>query len=85
MQALLDQYAETIRLAATRRRPLRIRGSGSKDFYGGASLGDVLDISGYQGIVDYAPEELVLTARAGTLLHEIEPFLSQDQEHLQST
>lgn len=82
MQTLLDQYSESIRLAGTRRRPLRIRGSGSKDFYGGASLGDVLDVSGHQGIVDYAPEELVLTARAGTLLHEIEAVLSDQGQML---
>ena len=82
MQTLLDQYSETIRLAASRRRPLRIRGSGSKDFYGGAPQGDVLEISGYRGIVDYAPEELVLTARAGTLLHEIEAVLSDQGQML---
>lgn len=82
MQTLLDQYSESIRLAGTRRRPLRIRGSGSKDFYGGAALGDVLDVSGYQGIVDYAPEELVLTARTGTLLHEIEAVLSDQGQML---
>ena len=82
MQTLLDQFSETIRLAGTRRRPLRIRGSGSKDFYGGTSQGDVLDVSGYRGIVDYAPEELVLTARAGTLLHEIEAVLADQGQML---
>ncbi len=82
MQTLLDQFSETIRLAGTRRRPLRIRGSGSKDFYGGPSQGDVLEVSGYRGIVDYAPEELVITARAGTLLHEIEAVLADQGQML---
>ncbi len=82
MQTLLDQFSESIRLAGTRRRPLRIRGSGSKDFYGGTPSGEVLDASGYRGIVDYAPEELVLTARAGTLLHEIEAVLAEQGQML---
>ena len=63
---ILDQFTEAIRLAIARRRPMRIRGSGSKDFYGGAAQGEILDTTAYQGIVDYAPEELVITARAGT-------------------
>jgi len=77
MQTLLDQFSEKIRLAGTRRRPLRIRGSGSKDFYGGIQQGEVLDTTRYAGIVEYAPEELVITARAGTLLHEIEAVLAE--------
>jgi glycolate oxidase FAD binding subunit len=55
--------------------PLRIRSGGSKDFYGGALQGDPLDVGGYRGIVDYEPSELVLTARAGTPLAEIESAL----------
>ena len=73
---ILDQFTEAIRLAIARRRPMRIRGSGSKDFYGGAAQGEILDTTAYQGIVDYAPEELVITARAGTPLAEIEAALA---------
>ena len=77
MQSLiLDQFTEAIRLAIARRRPMRIRGSGSKDFYGGAPQGEILDTTAYQGIVDYAPEELVITARSGTTLAEIEAALA---------
>jgi len=54
---------------------LRIRGGGSKDFYGGALHGELLEVGGYRGIVDYEPSELVLTARAGTPLSEIESTL----------
>ncbi len=72
MQALIEQFADTIRAAADAKRPLCIRGGGSKDFYGNATTGDLLDVSGYRGIVDYDPTELVITARAGTPLAEIE-------------
>jgi glycolate oxidase FAD binding subunit len=75
MQALLDHFADAIRTAAGRAAPLRIRGGGSKDFYGGPLTGEPLDLGPYQGIVDYEPSELVLTARAGTPLAEIEATL----------
>lgn len=68
---------EMIRDAAARRQPLRIRGEGSKDFYGEAPRGEVLDTRALSGIVDYEPSELVLTARAGTPLSEIEAALAQ--------
>lgn len=77
MDELREQFAEAIRQAAARRRAVRIRGSGSKDFYGGIPRGEVLDTTRYAGIVDYAPEELVITARAGTPLAEIEAALSE--------
>lgn len=72
MQALIQQFADTIRAAADAKRPLQVRGGGSKDFYGNAPTGDLLDVSGYRGIVEYEPTELVITARAGTPLAEIE-------------
>jgi len=73
---LQEQFSATIRDAADKRRPLRIRGSGSKDFYGlpMAEL-PVLDTRGHSGIVDYEPTELVVTVRSGTLLAELETAL----------
>jgi len=63
---------ERLRAAAADRRPLRIRGGGTKDFCGSAFDGHLLDTRGIAGIVDYAPNELVITAHAGTLLADIE-------------
>ena len=59
------------------RSPLRIRGAGSKDFYGGMLAGEVLDVAGYRGIVAYEPTELYITARCGTPLAEIEAALAE--------
>ena len=64
----LEKLQARIRKAADDRTPLRIRGGGTKDFYGGLPLGDILDTQVYAGIVEYDPTELVLTARAGTSL-----------------
>ncbi|HVY06782.1 MAG TPA: glycolate oxidase subunit GlcE [Burkholderiales bacterium] len=76
MQDVIQQLSETIRAAAAERRQLRIRGGGSKDFYGLALIGDVLDTRSLAGIVDYEPTELVITARAGTPLRAIEQALA---------
>ena len=65
---LLDQVNQA--LAA--KTPLRIQGSGSKAHLGRATSGEVLDTRQHRGIVSYDPTELVLTARAGTPLAEIE-------------
>jgi glycolate oxidase FAD binding subunit len=72
---LIESLAESIREAAARRRPLRLRGGGTKDFYGNALRGDVLDTRSYGGIVTYEPTELVVTARCGTSLSQLEKIL----------
>jgi glycolate oxidase FAD binding subunit len=73
--AVLEACGERIRAAALAKRPLAIRGGGTKDFYGEAIVGrvghDGLDTSAYAGIVDYDSTELVVTARAGTRLAEV--------------
>ncbi len=79
---MLDQIAAAIRAAHDSHTPLRIRGAGSKDFYGGMLAGDVLDVSGYKGIVAYEPTELYLTARCGTPLAEIEAVLAEKGQML---
>jgi len=72
-----------VREAASDRRPLRIRGSGSKDFYGlPVTELPVLDTRGHSGIVDYEPTELVVTARCGTPLAELESLLERSGQML---
>jgi FAD/FMN-containing dehydrogenases len=62
---------------------LRIRGSGSKDFYGRAVVeGALLELKHQRGIVYYEPRELVVTARTGTPLAEIEATLAQQAQML---
>src|SRR5450830_1221819 len=73
----LHQITERIRAAAAHRTPLRIRAGGSKDFYGQSLQGEVLDLTGLSGIISYEPSELVVTARAGTPLSELEAALAE--------
>jgi glycolate oxidase FAD binding subunit len=65
MQAI-EQFREQVRAAAANKTALRIRGGGTKDWYGQRLEGEILDTRGYQGIVEYEPTELVITARCGT-------------------
>lgn len=57
--------------------PLYINGGGSKVFLGNACKGQSIDVSKHRGIIEYDPRELVLTARGGTPLQEIEAALAE--------
>src|SRR5579872_4244673 len=62
---------------------LDVRGRGSKLVLGKPMASDqVLDLSDLSGVVDYAPEELVVTLRAGTPLREVEALLAQRNQML---
>jgi len=78
----LARLRDRVRDAAARRAPLRIRAGGTKDFYGNATAGDLLDPREYAGIVDYAPTELVVTVRGGTRLADLEAALAQHNQML---
>ncbi len=62
--------------------PLRIQGGASKAFHGRRCAGEVLDLSGYRGVIAYQPAELVITARVGTPLAEIEALLADNGQML---
>ena len=79
---MIDQFREQLLAAAAHKRALRIRGGGTKDWYGGALEGEILDTRGHAGIVDYEPTELVITARCGTPLAEIEAVLAERKQML---
>lgn len=78
----IEQFQARVRAAAADGQALCIRGGGSKDWYGGVPQGDILDTRGYAGVVDYEPTELVITARCGTPLAEIEALLAQHGQML---
>ena len=70
------QLQEAVQAAAAQQRPLKIVGGNSKAFYGRTTAGQILTITGHQGIVNYEPSELVITARAGTTLQELSQTLA---------
>jgi glycolate oxidase FAD binding subunit len=82
MDTIVQRLAETLRVAAANKTPLRIVGGGTKDFYGNPTAGAAFSTGAYRGVIDYEPTELVITARAGTPLIEIETALREKNQML---
>jgi len=68
--------------AYQQQRPVNIIGGGSKSFMGRVSVGEPLNLAQHSGIVAYEPTELVLTARAGTPITEIQQVLAAHDQQL---
>jgi glycolate oxidase FAD binding subunit len=78
----LARLVDQIDQARSRKQPLDIRGGGTKLFYGGAPAGEPLEMAGLAGITSYEPTELVVTARAGTRLSDLESMLETNGQCL---
>lgn len=87
MKDELTQLCQQVHAAREAASPLYIRGGDSKRFYGeparlmGTDI-QTLDMSRYRGVIQYEPSELVITARAGTPLSEIEATVAQADQML---
>lgn len=79
---LTGLLCERVRAAAGDATPLAISGGGTKDFLGRMTQAEPLDVSGHRGIVTYEPTELVLSARGGTPLAEVNAALSEQGQML---
>ncbi|MFL5237806.1 MAG: FAD-binding protein [Rhizomicrobium sp.] len=74
---------EVVRAARESRRTLEIVGNGTKRGFGRpVECDDVLDLSGLSGIVNYEPDEMVITARAATPVAEVEAALAEKNQRL---
>lgn len=65
-----------------KKQPINIRAGNSKQFYGRTAAGTDLSVAGHNGIIHYEPTELVITARCGTRLTEIESVLNDNNQML---
>ncbi|MBU3668158.1 MAG: glycolate oxidase subunit GlcE [Rhodocyclaceae bacterium] len=78
MSDLTQDFIGEIRAAAAAGASLAIEGAGSKRWYGNPVVAQrALATAAHTGIVDYDPAELVLTARSGTTLADIESTLAE--------
>lgn len=82
MDPALAAIVDQVKAATAAGMPLRIRGGGSKDFYGQVLQGELLDTRPLHGITSYEPSELVVTVRPGTPLAELEALLAQSGQCL---
>ncbi|SAK44371.1 FAD-binding protein [Caballeronia calidae] len=72
-----ERLVDHVQRAIARKQPLRIRGGDSKAFLGRSVEGEDIDTRSHRGIVSYEPSELVITARAGTPLAELNAILDE--------
>lgn len=72
-RALQEAVSDAVSTATA----LRIVGGDSKHFYGRETHGEALSLGDCRGIVSYEPTELVITARAGTPLADLQESLAQ--------
>src|ERR1700761_6202806 len=79
---IVAAWSERVRAATAAQQPIRIRGGSTKDWYGQSLQGEVLDTRAHRGVIAYDPAELVITARAGTPLLEIEAVLADHHQML---
>ena len=73
----LARMIDRVAAAQAEHSSLDIRGGGTKAFYGEPPRGEPLDVTQLAGISSYEPTELVVTARAGTPLIELEAALEE--------
>ena len=78
----INAFREQILNAVKNKTPLSIEGGGTKSWYGNSNSYTKLDTRAYSGILEYQPEELVITACAGTPLKEIEAVLKEKNQVL---
>ena len=71
-----QRLTEAIAAASASRRAIAIGGSGSKSFLARADAGALLSVTDHVGVVEYRPDELVITARAGTSLKDVTTVLA---------
>lgn len=75
--------ADAVAEAAARREPLAVQGNGTKAaMLRPVQAVRVLSTRAHRGIVFYAPKELVIRARAGTTLGELEEAVAAEGQHL---
>jgi glycolate oxidase FAD binding subunit len=82
MQAPIQDFQAQILNAANNKTSLSIEGGASKSWYGNPNSHAKLNTLAYSGILEYQPEELVITACAGTPLKEIEAALEEKNQVL---
>jgi glycolate oxidase FAD binding subunit len=77
------EVEDALRWALDGGKALEVVGAGSKREIGRPAQTDLtLDLSGLTGVTLYEPEELVLSARAGTPLAEIEALVASKSQQL---
>lgn len=81
-QDLSQALQAQVQAAYAQGTALNIQAGNSKTWYGHPAQGEVLAVAEHSGILNYEPSELVITARAGTRLTELEAALAAEGQCL---
>ncbi len=79
---LKAELIKAVKSAYSSSENIRIRGAGTKFFYGNSVTGTMLDVGRHTGVISYEPSELVITARAGTRLSVMSQILADARQML---
>ena len=80
-----SEAIDAIKTAASLNQSLAVEGAGTKQELGRyRHASQTLSLKRYAGVTLYEPEELVMSARAGTTVREIEALLERNNQHLAS-
>jgi glycolate oxidase FAD binding subunit len=82
MSDISEQLVERVQSAFAQGEQLNILGNGTKAFMGRAQKGQAFETAGHNGIVSYNPAELVMIARSGTSIAEINNTLAESGQIL---
>ena len=84
MSDISKQLIEQVNAAHASKTPIRIQGGGTKTHFGRQTDESITMVSTkeHSGITDYTPVELIMTARAGTSLAEIDAELEKNNQML---
>jgi len=78
-----EEVLEAVAEAAAKQRRIEVMGGGTKRGVGRVERADLtLSLAGLDGVLDYAPEELVLTARPGAKLKDLEKLVASEGQML---
>lgn len=81
--ASTEELCSILADATQERRAVELRGGGSKSTIGCPGRdATVIDMTGFTGIIDYDPRELVLTVGAGTPLAEVQDLIAGERQML---
>ena len=79
----LDDAAAVIADAMEQQQHLGVQAMATKAALGrDANYDEIINVSAFSAIIDYQPDELILTLRAGPPLHEIEAPLASPTQRL---
>jgi glycolate oxidase FAD binding subunit len=84
MADISQRLIEQVEQASHSGSPFAIVGGGSKRYMGRTTEFEEINVSEHSGIISYDPSELVITARAGTTIVEIEKILAEKDQLIPS-